>query len=290
MSTEMVMVQSEMSVQLIKDVICKGATDTELQFFVSTAKRLGLDPLARQIFAVKRWDADLRREVMTPQTSVDGLRLVAERTGLYRGQIPLQWCGPDGKWIDIWLSSRPPAGARAGVYKEGFREPLVAVAAYSEYVQTKKDGEPNRMWSKMPATMLGKCAESLALRRAFPQELAGVYGTEEMGQADHDEDRPHRPAASSRTEQVRAALAPADDAPRALPAATTLDAVIVAIAAATSVEDLAAVGALAKELTADEQAVARETYRAKREALSTERHAFGAPRSMREPGDDTDHV
>jgi len=159
-------------VDLIKRTICNGLSNDEFNLFLGQCRRTGLDPFSKQIHAVKRGGK------LSIQVGIDGFRLVAERTGQTDGQDGPYWCGTDGVWKDVWLEKAAPAAAKVTVYRKGQSRGYTGVARWAEFYQPA-----GGMWDRLPATMLAKVAETIALRKGFPQELSGVYSPEEMDQA-----------------------------------------------------------------------------------------------------------
>lgn len=174
MTTELALTKDKIS--LVKQTILpEGSTDAELELFIHFAKRTGLDPLARQIYAMKI------KGKFSILTSIDGFRLIAERSGHYAGQtIPMYYNGADNQWSEVWTSPGYPAACKIGVHRTDFVEPMFAVAHWTAYAQRKADGNYSYAWVNMPTVMLAKCAEALALRKAFPHELSGLYTSDEM--------------------------------------------------------------------------------------------------------------
>ena len=179
-------------IDVVRNAICIGASDEELEFFLATAKRVNLDPFARQIWFVKRRQKrvddrgnDVWIDVGRPETGIDGYRTIAERSNEYEGQAPMLWCGDDGKWVDVWLKKDLPAAAKATIFRRGFREPLVNVAVFEEYApRLPKTRDLPAMWAKMAANQIAKCAEAGAFRRAFPRDLSGLVTDVEMQHVD----------------------------------------------------------------------------------------------------------
>jgi phage recombination protein Bet len=165
----------------VQSVLAPDLTADELKLFAMVANRSGLDPFAKQIYAVKR------KGRVTFQTGIDGYRSIAARTGMYDGQDepeygPVCVCGtePQGH----------PESATVRVYRKGVARAIAATAFWHEY----KPGDNDFMWVRMPRVMIAKVAEALALRKAFPYDPerregigADVYTADEMAQADRPE-------------------------------------------------------------------------------------------------------
>ena len=167
---------SQNEIETIKQNMAKGATDNELKLFLYQCSRTGLDPLSKQIHFIKRGGR------ATIQAGIDGLRAIAERTGKYAGND--DYIFNDTKTMyELSSNGEIPTTATSTVYKivDGVRVGFSATALWDAYCPR---GKESFMWNKMPYLMLGKCAEALALRKAFPNDLSGIYSTDEMQQAD----------------------------------------------------------------------------------------------------------
>ena len=168
--------------EILRTQIAKKCDDNELKFFLTVCKHVQLDPFKKQIYAVKRrnWNPDKKAydESMVIQTGIDGFRTIAERTQKYAGSKAPRFTYKENGTLESAIV----------VVKKLIGGQIVeteAEAYYDEYVQKVKNKEtnqmePNKQWQTMPRLMLGKCAEALALRKAFPDDLSGLYSEEEV--------------------------------------------------------------------------------------------------------------
>lgn len=196
---------SDATLELARQTVAPGLSEDEFAVFSHACRHTGLDPLMKQIYAIKRWDKANQREKMTIQVGIDGARLIADRTGRYAGS-------DDG--IFSGVPKADDFASTVTVYKlvGGVRCPFTGTARWSEYCPGEKQ---DMMWRKMPHTMLEKCAEMKALRKAFPADLSGLYIAEEMDQADHPREIVDVTPAPAPRPQSRPASAPPRQAPPA---------------------------------------------------------------------------
>lgn len=153
--------------RVIKETLNPDLTNPELRLFALVAKRSGLDPFAKQIFAVKR------KGRVTFQTSQEGYLSIAERTGQYDG------CDEPVYGPNVGIPPHPE-WATVRVYRKGMARGVAATAFWNEYYPGDNAG---MMWLKMPRVMLAKVARVAALRLAFPYVYADLYSEDEMAQA-----------------------------------------------------------------------------------------------------------
>jgi hypothetical protein len=213
-TTDLVAVHyTDRQLETLRAVIAPGVTDDELALFARVSADLGLSYFRGEIVLIGRWSSKLRRDVYRHQVTVDGRRALASRTGELRGIVGPYWCGPHVpdedsplRWLDVWLNDQPPHAARVMVWRKGHEHPYVGTVPWREFAQRNADGTLGGLWSKMPAHMLAKTAEALALRRAFPD----VLGARDLSGFEHDDD--DMDLGSAPVERV-----PAEDGPSPAP-------------------------------------------------------------------------
>jgi len=196
--------------ELVKRTVANGATDDELALFMHYCNKNGLDPLSKDVYFRKNRNNN-GDATISFMTSIDTFRARAELTGQYAGNDD-----------PIFDSEESPKKASVTVYKivDGQRCAFTASARWDQYYPGEKQGF---MWRKMPHLMLGKCAEALALRKAFPKQLGKLYVNEEMEQAEVVSAPPAQatPTPKDLTQKLTAPKAPEAPVIDAVPADST---------------------------------------------------------------------
>jgi phage recombination protein Bet len=219
--------------QIILDTCCGGAPASEARALIAVAAARGLNPILGECYFVKRYDSQTKKDKWAVQASIDSFRIKAEQTGLYAGQDEPEYEYNDRGEVVL---------ARVRVWRKDWPRPAVGVARWDEYVQTTREGDPTKFWRTMPHNQLAKCAEALALRKAFPAVLAKVYAEEEMGQADNETPLNQRRLGTTQK---------APELPAARSDAETYEAICQAIDAAESKGALNKVAAMTRKAKAD---------------------------------------
>ena len=158
----------------LNKIIPQGCPKSQVEFFALVCEKKKLDPFLRQIHLVERKSKDNFGKWVasyTIQAGIDGMRVIAQRNCKIISYK--RWTE---KREDDLYGICEIATEDRGTYKDEL--------PYQEYVQTKADGKPNHFWVKFPQTMMKKCAEESVLRMMAPEDLSGVYGDDEMMQAD----------------------------------------------------------------------------------------------------------
>lgn len=200
----------------LRKYLAPGFDDSELAFFLAVAQQKGLNPLTRQVHAIKRKQKQKQyvngryeEQWITKVdvlTGIDGYRAIAARCGDY---------APGDETVTLGESGLP-ASATVSVRKLVRDTWLTfsATAYFEEYAVYYEDKQTKRMelgglWAKMPRRMITKCAEALALRKGWPEQLSDIYASEEFDRATNDADNAEQRFGAIPPEPARAELPPA---------------------------------------------------------------------------------
>ena len=194
----------------------REATNGDLAVFMHYCQKTGLDPFSRQIYMIMRREKQGDQWVakQTIQVGIDGFRVIrdriAQRLGVAVEYEDTIWYEADGSPHKVWLWEHAPAACAVTVVKDGRRFPGVVRTA--SYMAVNKNGDPVSQWRTQPDHMIEKCAEAFALRRAFPNDLGGIYLDDEMPPPERQQAAPQRVTAAEITRNVPSAEAPSPPA------------------------------------------------------------------------------
>ena len=144
--------------KLLINTVAKNASNEEFAMFREMCRATGLNPFQRQIWFIKT------NSGVQMMTGINGYYHVANSYPEY-----------DGIEVEtVEDKAGGPLKSVAKVWRKDRKHPSIGIARWEEF--SKSYGN----WKSMPFYMLEKCAEAIALRKAFPQKLSGIYTEEEM--------------------------------------------------------------------------------------------------------------
>lgn|SRR3990167_4409875 len=151
---------------LVKAIVAKGCTNEEFQLLCYTAKLYGLNPLKKEIWAVK-----YTGKPALVFTSRDGFLTIAHSTGQF-GSMETTFEMPPNVPGTIKSVPAVPVSATCTIWRKDYDKPFKCTVYFDEYNQKQA------LWLSKPKMMLQKVAESSCLRRAF--NISGLYAPEEI--------------------------------------------------------------------------------------------------------------
>lgn len=185
---------------LIKRTVAADCNDLEFDLYMEVARRVGLDPFRKQIYAVVYNKKDAEKRKMAIITGIDGFRAVAARNRDYRPDDQEAVIVYDDAAKDLETNPLGIVKATVKAYKlspDNQWHAVVGTAHWDEFAPLKEEWayseqagkrqptgrftlDATSNWKKMARVMIVKVAEAQALRRGWPEDLSGVYAPEEM--------------------------------------------------------------------------------------------------------------
>ncbi|MGN0017180.1 MAG: phage recombination protein Bet [Candidatus Avelusimicrobium sp.] len=155
--------------------VAQKLTEEERKQFVEIAQAYGLNPFKREIYCTSYGEGQSRTTSIITGYEVYIKR--AERTGKLDGwNVEVSGSGNETKAVIT-------------IYRKDWKQPFKHEVFYSECVQiSKKTGQPNAIWAKMPRFMVKKVAIAQGFRLCFSDELGGMpYTSDELPQEEKKE-------------------------------------------------------------------------------------------------------
>lgn len=157
--------------ELVKSICAKGTDADEFKLFCYTANEYGLNPLKKEIWAVKYGYSPAN--IMVGR---DGYLTIAHKSGQFNGMKTEYFSNKFDKELEKPKTEHQmynDSYAECTVYRKDMEHPITVRAYYKEYFNDKSP-----VWKDKPITMICKVAESQALRKAF--NVSGVYDPDEF--------------------------------------------------------------------------------------------------------------